>query len=160
MSIYVFVTRRADPLKPDGAEISREEWVELVESDPDLSLEDPADRFPASRPTPPWRRPSLAPAENFFPSHPQPFLFRPSNCGLQSSGYATLPLPNRWRMPVRQTGWQQDRSRNALHHWLAPLGSPSGTEPLTTGRGPHFVGRTHHFHLRISHRPRQSPALG
>ena len=49
MSIYVFVTRRADPLKPDGAEISREEWVELVESDPDLSLEDPADRFPADK---------------------------------------------------------------------------------------------------------------
>jgi hypothetical protein len=49
MSIYVFVTRRADPLKPDGAEISREEWVKLVESDPDLSLEDPADRFAADK---------------------------------------------------------------------------------------------------------------
>ncbi|HUI12529.1 MAG TPA: hypothetical protein VL048_03555 [Xanthobacteraceae bacterium] len=49
MSIYVFVTRRADPLKPDGAEISREEWTELVESDPDLSLEDPADRIPADK---------------------------------------------------------------------------------------------------------------
>jgi hypothetical protein len=49
MSIYVFVTRRADPLKPDGAEINREEWVKLVEIDPDLSLEDPADRFLADK---------------------------------------------------------------------------------------------------------------
>ena len=49
MSIYVFVTRRADPLKSDGAEISREEWTELVENDPDLSLEDPDNRFPADK---------------------------------------------------------------------------------------------------------------
>ena len=44
-----FVARRADPLKPDGGEISLEEWIMLVESDPDLSLENPADRFPADK---------------------------------------------------------------------------------------------------------------
>jgi hypothetical protein len=44
LSIYVNVTRKADPLG-EGPEITRDEWLELVSSDPDLSLERPSDAF-------------------------------------------------------------------------------------------------------------------
>ncbi|HEX3504640.1 MAG TPA: hypothetical protein VHU22_14715 [Xanthobacteraceae bacterium] len=46
MSIYVYVTRRADPLDDTGPKITRDEWLQLIAEDPELSLEDPADRFP------------------------------------------------------------------------------------------------------------------
>jgi hypothetical protein len=41
MSIYVYVTRKPDPLETTGPDISAEEWHELVASDPDLSIADP-----------------------------------------------------------------------------------------------------------------------
>jgi hypothetical protein len=46
VSIYVFVTRRDDPLLEDGNVISRDEWESVVRSDPDLALEDPPDKYP------------------------------------------------------------------------------------------------------------------
>lgn len=46
LSIYVYVMRRADPLDDPGPQITRDEWLSLVADDPDLSLEDPPDRFP------------------------------------------------------------------------------------------------------------------
>jgi hypothetical protein len=49
MSIYVYVTRKPDPLEADGQDIAAQEWIELIESDPDLSLADPPDRFPGDR---------------------------------------------------------------------------------------------------------------
>jgi hypothetical protein len=36
MSIYVYVTRKPDPLETTGPDISAEEWHELVASDPDI----------------------------------------------------------------------------------------------------------------------------
>jgi hypothetical protein len=46
MGIYVYVTRRADPFDHTGPQITRDEWLKLVASDADLSLEDAPDRFP------------------------------------------------------------------------------------------------------------------
>ena len=46
MSTYIYVTRRADPLDDDGSQITRDEWLQLIASDPDLTPEDPPDRFP------------------------------------------------------------------------------------------------------------------
>jgi hypothetical protein len=45
MSIYVYVTRKSDPLETTGPDISAKEWGELVASDPDLSIADPQDGF-------------------------------------------------------------------------------------------------------------------
>lgn len=49
MSIYIYVTRRGNPLDDAGPEITRDEWVNIVAGDPDLSLEDPPDRFPGDK---------------------------------------------------------------------------------------------------------------
>jgi hypothetical protein len=46
MSIYVYVTRRADPFDDAGPSITRDEWLDVVAKDADLSVEDPPDRFP------------------------------------------------------------------------------------------------------------------
>jgi hypothetical protein len=46
MSIYVYVTRKGDPFDDAGPQITRGEWLDLIANDADLSLEDPADRFP------------------------------------------------------------------------------------------------------------------
>jgi hypothetical protein len=46
VSIYVFVTRRNDPLDETGPAITEDEWLKLVRDDPDLSKEEPPDRFP------------------------------------------------------------------------------------------------------------------
>jgi hypothetical protein len=46
MSIYVYVTRRADPFNDAGPQITQHEWLKLIADDVDLSLEDPPDRFP------------------------------------------------------------------------------------------------------------------
>lgn len=43
MSIYVYVTRKSDPLVGEGPDISAKEWAELVANDPDLSIADPPD---------------------------------------------------------------------------------------------------------------------
>ena len=49
MSIYIYVTRKADPLEANGQDIAAQEWIELVESDPDLSIADPPNRLPGDR---------------------------------------------------------------------------------------------------------------
>jgi hypothetical protein len=49
MSIYVYVTRKPDPLEADGQDIAIREWIELIESDPDLSIADPPNRLPGDR---------------------------------------------------------------------------------------------------------------
>jgi hypothetical protein len=49
MSIYVYVTRKSDPFETAGPEILAKEWAELVASDPDLSIADPADQLPTSK---------------------------------------------------------------------------------------------------------------
>ncbi len=46
MSIYVYVTRRADPFDDAGPQIAQDEWLRLIADDVDLSLENPPDRFP------------------------------------------------------------------------------------------------------------------
>jgi|ERR1700733_11815504 hypothetical protein len=46
MSMYVYVTRRTDALDDAGPQITRDEWVNLVATDADLSLEEPPDKFP------------------------------------------------------------------------------------------------------------------
>jgi hypothetical protein len=46
MGIYVYVTRRTDPFDDSGPQITRDEWLDLIANDADLSLEDPPDRFP------------------------------------------------------------------------------------------------------------------
>ena len=51
MSIYVYVTRKPDPLEAGGPDISEEEWIGLIESDPDLSIADPPKRLPGDRGT-------------------------------------------------------------------------------------------------------------
>jgi hypothetical protein len=43
MSIYVYVTRKPDPLEASGPDISAQEWIELIESDADLSIAHPPD---------------------------------------------------------------------------------------------------------------------
>jgi hypothetical protein len=49
MSIYVYVTRKPDPLEEEGPDISEQEWIEVIKSDPDLSIVDPPDRRPRDR---------------------------------------------------------------------------------------------------------------
>lgn len=49
MSIYVYVTRKPDPLDDVGPEISKTEWMELVRTDPELELRDPEDKSPSDR---------------------------------------------------------------------------------------------------------------
>jgi hypothetical protein len=49
MSIYVYVTRRADPFDDAGPQITQNEWVDLVANDPDISLEDSPNRFPQDK---------------------------------------------------------------------------------------------------------------
>jgi hypothetical protein len=49
MSIYVYVTRKSDPLGTDGPDISAKEWFELVANDPDLSIADPPDGVPTAK---------------------------------------------------------------------------------------------------------------
>jgi hypothetical protein len=49
MSIYVYVTRKPDPLEASGQDIEAREWIELIESDPDLSIADPPNRRPEDR---------------------------------------------------------------------------------------------------------------
>jgi hypothetical protein len=45
VSIYVYVTRKADPLdESDGHDISAEEWRRVVSADHDLELRDPPDK--------------------------------------------------------------------------------------------------------------------
>jgi hypothetical protein len=46
MNIYVYVTRKPDPLDANGPDISAGEWIELIESDPDLSISGPPNRLP------------------------------------------------------------------------------------------------------------------
>src|SRR5262249_22454101 len=46
MSIYVYVTRKPDPFGPNGPEIALQEWVELIENDPDFSIANPPNRIP------------------------------------------------------------------------------------------------------------------
>jgi hypothetical protein len=46
MSIYVYVTRRGDPFDDAGPPITRDEWLDLVAKDADLSVEEPPDPFP------------------------------------------------------------------------------------------------------------------
>jgi hypothetical protein len=48
MSIYVYVTRKLDPLETAGVDISAREWAELIANDPDLSIADPPDRVPTN----------------------------------------------------------------------------------------------------------------
>jgi len=45
MSIYVYVTRKPDPLEVNGPDISKEEWIDLIERDPDLSIADPPNQL-------------------------------------------------------------------------------------------------------------------
>ena len=49
MSIYVFVTRRADPFDKKSNEITRDEWAKVIAGDPDLSLQEPPDRSPGDK---------------------------------------------------------------------------------------------------------------
>jgi hypothetical protein len=49
MSIYVFVTRRDDPLDSTGPEITFDEWRQAVASDADLKIEKPPDIQPANQ---------------------------------------------------------------------------------------------------------------
>jgi hypothetical protein len=49
MSICVYVTRKPDPLETSGPDIAAQEWFELIESDPDLSIADPPNRLPGDR---------------------------------------------------------------------------------------------------------------
>lgn len=49
MSIYVYVTRRPDPLEANGPDIAAQEWIEVIESDPDLSIADPPNRSQGDR---------------------------------------------------------------------------------------------------------------
>jgi hypothetical protein len=51
MSIYVYVTRKPDPLEASGHDIEAREWIALIESDPDLSIADPPNRFAGDRRT-------------------------------------------------------------------------------------------------------------
>jgi hypothetical protein len=51
MSIYVYVTRKPDPLEDEGPDISEQEWIEVIKSDPDLAIVDPPDRRPRDRQT-------------------------------------------------------------------------------------------------------------
>lgn len=44
MSIYVYVTRKPDPLADDGPGITEDEWRSVVAADPELSLEQPPDQ--------------------------------------------------------------------------------------------------------------------
>lgn len=46
MSIYVYVTRKPDPLEDEGPDISEQEWIEVIKSDPASS--------------PKWERSSLS----------------------------------------------------------------------------------------------------
>jgi hypothetical protein len=48
LSIYVYVTRKPDPLE-EGPDISQSEWEALVRADPDLALRDPPDKFPKDK---------------------------------------------------------------------------------------------------------------
>jgi hypothetical protein len=49
MSICVYVTRKPDPLDPDGPDISLSEWKAVVSADPDLALRDPPDKGPRDK---------------------------------------------------------------------------------------------------------------
>jgi hypothetical protein len=49
MSIYVFVTRRNDPVDAEGPAISFNEWRQVVASDVDLKIEKPSDLQPGDR---------------------------------------------------------------------------------------------------------------
>jgi len=49
VSIYVFVTRKADPLEDEGPDISLSEWEALVRADSDLALRDPPNKFPKDK---------------------------------------------------------------------------------------------------------------
>ena len=51
MSIYVYVTRKEDPLADDGDSITLNEWTSLVEADPDLAFAEPDDKRPADKTT-------------------------------------------------------------------------------------------------------------
>lgn len=46
MGIYVYVTRKPDPLESKGPEIGRAEWIRLVAEDPDLTLKEPPNLSP------------------------------------------------------------------------------------------------------------------
>jgi len=46
MSIYVYVTRKPDPLEDEGPDISEQEWIELIKSDPDLAIGGPPGDHP------------------------------------------------------------------------------------------------------------------
>ena len=43
MSIYVYVTRKPDPLDDNGPDITESEWRSVVQADSELSLEQPPD---------------------------------------------------------------------------------------------------------------------
>ena len=50
MGIYVYVTRKEDPLdEEEGNNISAEEWRAVVDADPDLALRDPPDKAQKDR---------------------------------------------------------------------------------------------------------------
>ena len=46
MSIYYYVTRKADPLDNDGPMIEDDEWKKLVSEDADLRLDNSSNPFP------------------------------------------------------------------------------------------------------------------
>ena len=45
MSTYVYVTRRTDPFDDSGPQITRDEWLDLIAKDADLSLEEPPNQI-------------------------------------------------------------------------------------------------------------------
>ena len=66
MSVYVFVTRRDDPLTSEGPEISKEEWTALTTHDAELVVATEQDLNPDKR-----ERGTEAVGDVFWNAHPE-----------------------------------------------------------------------------------------